>query len=84
MCRYYDIFNIGTGKGSSVLEVIQTFEKVTGQKVPYKIGPRRGGDVVESYASVDKANKILGWKSELTLSDALKDSWNWQQKLAKS
>lgn len=78
---YYDVFNIGTGKGSSVLEVIETFEKITGKKVPYTIGDRRSGDVVQSYAAVDKANKTLAWKSELTLADALRDSWAWQQQI---
>lgn len=78
---FYDTCNVGTGKGSSVLEVIQAFEKVTGKKVPYKIGPRRAGDVTQIYAAVDKANETLGWKAELTLADALKDAWAWQQHL---
>ncbi len=78
---YFDVFNLGTGKGSTVLEVLSTFEKVTGKKVPYKIGPRRQGDVIKSYASVNKARDVLGWKTELTLADALKDAWRWQQKL---
>lgn len=76
---FYDVFNIGTGKGSSVLEVINTFEKATGKKVPYKIGPRRPGDIVASYADPTKANKLLGWKAEKTLTDALVDAWRWQQ-----
>jgi UDP-glucose 4-epimerase len=80
---FYDVFNVGTGKGSSVLEVIKTFEKVSGQKVPYKIGPRRSGDIIASYAAVVKSNKELGWKSELTLADALTDAWRWQQTLEK-
>lgn len=82
--RYYDVFNIGTGKGSSVLEVIKTFEQATGQKVPYKIGPRRAGDIVSSYAQAAKANKILNWKAELSLADALKDAWRWQVNLTNS
>lgn len=77
----FDFINFGTGTGSSVLEVIQTFEKISGQKLPYEIGPRRVGDVVTVYASTDKANKILNWKAELTLADALRDAWNWQQTL---
>lgn len=77
----FDFINFGTGTGSSVLEVIQTFEKISGQKLPYEIGPRRAGDVVTVYASTDKANKILHWKAELTLADALRDAWNWQQTL---
>jgi UDP-glucose 4-epimerase len=76
---FYDACNVGTGKGSSVLEVIQTFEKSTDKKVPYKVGPRRAGDIVQTYAAVDKANKVLGWKAELSLADALKDAWRWQQ-----
>jgi UDP-glucose 4-epimerase len=78
---FYDVFNIGTGKGSSVLEIIKTFEKITGKKVPYKIGLRRPGDIIASYAAVDKSRKILGWKAEKTLADALADAWRWQQSL---
>jgi UDP-glucose 4-epimerase len=81
--NFYDVVNLGTGKGSSVLEVIETFEKVTGQKVPYKIGPRRAGDVVAAYADVTKAQQVLGWSAEKTLTDALKDAWRWQQTLKK-
>lgn len=80
----YDFLNFGTGTGSSVLEVIKTFEEVSGQKLPYEIGPRRAGDIVAIYASTDKANKALGWKADLTLKDALRDAWNWQQTLTKS
>lgn len=79
----YDVCNIGTGTGSSVLEVISTFEKVTNQKVPYKIGPRRPGDIVSSYANVDKSYSLLGWKAEKNLGNALKDAWRWQQTLDK-
>jgi UDP-glucose 4-epimerase len=78
---FYDVFNVGTGAGNSVLEVINTFEMVTGRKVNYKLGPRRPGDVEKIYAEVDKARDVLRWQSSLTLRDALKDSWNWQQKL---
>jgi UDP-glucose 4-epimerase len=77
----YDVFNVGTGAGNTVLEVIKTFELVTGRKVNHKIGPRRAGDVEKIYAEVDKARDILRWQSSLTLRDALKDAWNWQQKL---
>jgi len=76
-----EIFNIGTGTGSSVMEVIHAFEKVTDQKLPYKIVDRRAGDVVEAYANTDKANTVLGWKSQLTLDDALKDAWKWERKI---
>lgn len=82
--RYYDAFNIGTGHGSSVLDVVKSFEKTTRQKVPYKIGARRSGDIVASYADATKAKKILGWQAQMTLSDALADAWKWQQKLSKN
>ena len=76
-----EIFNLGTGKGSSVLEVIQSFEKVTGQKLNYKIVGRREGDITEAYANTDKANTILGWKTTLNLDDSLKSAWKWEQKI---
>ncbi|HVS78676.1 MAG TPA: UDP-glucose 4-epimerase GalE [Candidatus Saccharimonadales bacterium] len=79
--KFYDVINIGTGKGSSVLEVIKTFEKVTGEKVPYKIGARRPGDIIANYADASKAKKVLGWQAEKTLADALADAWRWQQTL---
>jgi len=78
---YLDFFNLGTGNGNSVLEVIQTFEKVNDLKLEYKIGARREGDVEKIYASTDKATKELDWKTELSLGQALKDSWKWQQKI---
>jgi len=80
---FYDFINVGTGKGSSVLEVIKTFEQVSGQKLPYEVGPRRAGDLVSTYASVVKASKELGWKAEKTLADGLADAWRWQQSLGK-
>jgi UDP-glucose 4-epimerase len=76
-----ETFNLGTGKGSSVLEVIQSFEKVTGQKLNYKIVGRREGDITEAYANTDKANRILGWKTTLNLDDSLKSAWKWEQKI---
>ncbi|MGV3695652.1 UDP-glucose 4-epimerase GalE [Flavobacterium sp.] len=76
-----EIFNLGTGTGSSVLEVITAFEKVSGQKLPYKIVPRRSGDVISAYANTDKANDVLGWKAKLTLEDALEDAWKWEKKI---
>ncbi len=78
---HYAMCNVGTGNGYSVLEVVKTFEKVTGVKVSYKIGPRRSGDLVAIYAGVDKARKMLGWKAKKTLEDALVDAWRWQQNL---
>lgn len=79
--NFYDAINVGTGKGTSVLEVVTSFEKVTGQKLNYKIGPRRSGDVEQIYASVDKSKQVLNWETELTVEDALRDAWNWQQTL---
>lgn len=76
-----ETFNLGTGKGSSVLEVITAFEKVSGKKLNYKIVDRRAGDITEAYANTDKANNILGWKAELTLEDALDNAWKWEQKI---
>ena len=76
-----EIFNLGTGTGSSVLEVINAFEKVSGQKLPYKIVERREGDVVSAYANTDKANTILGWKTQSTLEEAIASAWKWEQKV---
>ena len=76
-----EIFNLGTGTGSSVLQVITAFEKVSGQKLPYKIVDRREGDVISAYANTDKANKILGWKTVSTLEEALESAWKWEQKI---
>ncbi len=78
-----ETFNLGTGKGSSVLEVIETFEKVSQQKLPYKIVGRREGDITEAYANTDKANAVLGWKAQSSLQDALASAWKWEQKLRK-
>lgn len=76
-----EVFNLGTGTGSSVLEVIHAFEKVSEKKLPYKIVDRREGDVVEAYADTEKANKVLGWKTELSLEQALESAWKWEQKI---
>jgi UDP-glucose 4-epimerase len=76
-----ETFNLGTGTGSSVLEVITTFEKVSGQKLPYKIVDRREGDITSAYANTDKANTVLGWKSQYTLEEALSSAWKWEQKI---
>jgi UDP-glucose 4-epimerase len=76
-----EIFNLGTGTGSSVLEVIHSFERVSGQKLPYKIVDRREGDVISAYANTDKANNVLGWKAESTLDQAMESAWKWEQKI---
>ena len=78
-----ETFNIGTGKGSSVLEVINAFEKVSNQKLPYKIVSRREGDITEAYANTDKANNVLGWKAQSSLEEALASAWKWEQKIRK-
>lgn len=77
----YETFNIGTGTGSSVLEVINSFEKISNQKLEYKIANRRSGDVISAYADTFKANKVLGWKAELTLDDAMRSAWRWEQNI---
>lgn len=79
----FEVFNLGTGKGHSVLELIQSFEKVNGVSVPYKTVNRRPGDAVAIYASTEKANKVLKWKSKRNLDDMTRDAWRWQQSLNK-
>ena len=77
----FEVFNLGTGKGKSVLEVIKIFEKVSGVSLNYKIVDRRPGDIVEAYADTAKANKILRWKAKNDLGEALKTAWEWEKKL---
>lgn len=77
----YEVFNLGTGTGSTVLEVIKAFEKVSGEKLNFKIVDRRAGDVTAAYADTTKANKVLGWKTEKTLEDAMEDAWRWEKKI---
>ncbi len=77
----YEVFNLGTGKGSSVLEVIQSFEKVSGEKLNYQIVDRRAGDVIQAYADTQKANEVLGWKAKSTLDDSMKSAWDWERKI---
>ena len=79
--KLYDTFNIGTGRGTGVLEVVQLFEKILEKKLNCEIGQRRSGDAEQVYADASKANKILGWKSELTVEDALRDAWKRQVQL---
>ncbi|MFH6768625.1 UDP-glucose 4-epimerase GalE [Gaetbulibacter aquiaggeris] len=75
----FETFNLGTGTGSSVLEVIHSFERVSGEKLNYKIVGRREGDIISAYAETSKANKELGWKSGLNLDDAMRSAWKWEQ-----
>ena len=77
----YEVFNLGSGKGSTVLEVIKAFEKVSGQSLNYKIVEAREGDVTAAFADTSKANDVLGWKAEKTLEDAVADAWRWEQKI---
>ncbi len=73
-----EIFNLGTGKGSSVLDVIKAFSSACGKKIPYVIDPRRPGDVTANYADCSKAEREMGWKAQYGLADMCRDSWNWQ------
>ena len=80
----HEIFNLGTGKGISVLEMITSFEKVTGLKLPYKITGRRSGDIEQVWADTRLANRTLGWKAEHSIEDALLSAWKWEKKYRKS
>lgn len=80
----YETFNLGTGTGSSVLEVVKAFEKVSGQKLNYKIVGRRKGDIISAYADTTKANNELGWRTKLNLDDAMRSAWKWEQKVKNS
>jgi UDP-glucose 4-epimerase len=75
----YEVFNLGTGRGASVLEAIQTFEAVTGVKLNWQMGARRAGDVVQIWSDCKYSNEVLGWKTELSLAEALSSAWKWQQ-----
>ncbi|WP_299110737.1 UDP-glucose 4-epimerase GalE [uncultured Winogradskyella sp.] len=77
----FEFFNLGTGKGSSVLEAIKSFESVWGKKLNYKVVGRRSGDVISAYADTNKVNNVLGWKTKLTLDDAMESAWKWEQKI---
>jgi UDP-glucose 4-epimerase len=77
----HEIFNIGTGKGYSVLEIIHTFEKISGVKLKYSIVPRREGEIEKIYSDVTKSKTVLGWEAEHSLEEALIDAWNWEKKL---
>ena len=77
-----EVFNLGTGIGYSVLDVVHTFERVNAIQIPYVIAPRRDGDIAECYADTRKAERLLGWKAEKNLEDMCRDSWNFQRKLS--
>jgi UDP-glucose 4-epimerase len=74
------IFNLGTGNGYSVLELVKSFERVNDIKIPYVIKERRPGDIAECYADATKSRELLGWTAKKTLVDMCRDSWNWQSK----
>lgn len=81
-CRKHpgvEIFNLGTGTGYSVLDIVKTFSSVNKIDIPYAITERRAGDIAETYADAGKAFRLMGWKAELTLEDMCRDSWNWQK-----
>lgn len=74
-----EVFNLGTGKGYSVLEVLRAFEQASGKSVPYKVVGRRAGDIATCYADASKAEKLLGWKAKRSLQEMMRDAWNWQK-----
>lgn len=74
-----EVFNLGTGTPYSVLEMVEAFQKASGVPIPYEIGPRRQGDLQDSWANADKAARILGWRSRRSLDDMCRDTWNWQK-----
>ena len=78
-----EVFNLGTGRGLSVLELISAFERATGVKVPHKIGPRRAGDIEKIWADPKRANEVLGWKAEADIEDTMRNAWAWQQHVTK-
>jgi UDP-glucose 4-epimerase len=81
MSKAAEVYNLGTGNGVTVLEAIHAFEKVSGVKLNYQIGPRRPGDVIAIYANNDLAKRQLGWQTEFGLEDMMSTAWKWEQKL---
>ncbi len=78
---YYDVFNVGTGEGNTVLQLITAFERVNNLKLNYELGPRRPGDVEKIYGEVTKAAKLMNWRTEKTLEDSMRDAWRWEKKV---
>jgi UDP-glucose 4-epimerase len=83
MAEAFEVFNLGTGEGSTVLEVIQSFERATGASLQWSFAPRRAGDVIAAYADTQRATEVLGWTAKKTLDEAMADAWHWQQALAR-
>ena len=79
--KRYELFNLGTGNGVSVMEIIKSFEKATGKKINFEIVDRRPGDIEKVWADTTLANKELGWKAEISLDDTLKSAWEWEKKI---
>lgn len=82
MAEPFEVFNLGTGEGSTVLEVIQSFERATGASLQWSFAPRRAGDVIAAYADTERATKVLGWSAQKSLDEAMADAWRWQLALA--
>lgn len=78
MAEAFEVFNLGTGEGSTVLEVIQSFERATGATLQWSFAPRRAGDVIAAYADTRRATEVLGWTAQKTLDEAMADAWRWQ------
>ena len=77
---HIDVFNLGTGKPVSVLQLVRAMEKACGKTIPYKVGPRRAGDLPKFWAATDKAKEVLGWEATRTIDDMCADTWRWQSK----
>ena len=75
----FEVFNLGTGNGVSVLDLVHAFQRVNNIKIPYVIAPRRPGDIATCYANPSKANEVLGWRAALTIDDMCRDAWRWEK-----
>jgi UDP-glucose 4-epimerase len=80
LAQGFDAINLGSGTGTSVMQLLRSFEKACGNKLPYEIAPRRSGDLSEFYANTEKAQKLLGWRAEKTIDEMCVDTWNWQSR----
>ena len=75
-----EVFNLGTGTGYSVLDMVHAFSRACGKEIPYRIAPRRSGDIATCYADVSKAKEVLGWSAQLGIDDMCRSAWNWQSR----